>query len=344
MSSELFMLLGDIEREKGISREVVLEALDNALASAYRKNYGATQDVGVKINQETGEIKVFAKKTVVEDVEEPDDQILLADAQAISEKYKLGDVVEFEVTPDTFGRIAAQTARQVVLQRIREAEREKMFDEFSGKQNDIVNASITKIERRNVMLELENTESILAPNEQVAADKYTVGGKYKVYVVEVLNSVRGPHMVVSRSHPGLVRRLFELEVPEIAEGIIEIKALSREPGSRSKMAVYSNDPNIDPVGTCIGVRGGRVQSVISELRGEKIDIVRYSDDPAEYIKNALSPASVVDITINEELKECKAIVPHDQLSLAIGREGQNVRLAARLMGWKIDISSDQSIG
>ena len=339
MSSELFESLEMIEEEKGISRDIVLDALESALISAYKKHFGAVHDIGVVFDEETGAIRIIAKKKVVEDVYDRETEISLEDARKISGKYDLGDTVETEVTPASFGRIAAQTARQVMLQRIHEAEREKMVNEYSDRENDIATAVVRRIEKRNVMLEIENTESVLMPNEQVKIDRYKVGERYKVFVVEVANSVKGVHLVVSRSHPGLVRKLFELEVPEIAQGIIEVKALSREAGSRSKIAVASTLENVDPVGTCIGPKGMRVQEVINELRGEKIDIIKYSDDPAEYVSNALSPAEVLSIDVDSDKKICSVTVPSDQLSLAIGREGQNVRLAARLTGWKIDIST-----
>ncbi len=339
MSTELFTLLGEIEKEKGISRDIVLEALTSALLSAYKKNYGAAADASVKIDEKTGEIKVYATKQIVEEVTDRETEISLEDAKKVNSKYKLGGICEFEITPSSFGRIAAQTARQVVLQRIREAERELTFDKFSDRTNDIMTATVRKKER-NVLLEIGDTESILMPNEQVRNDDYRAGEKYKVFVVDVANTAKGLNLVVSRSHPGLVRRLFELEVPEIKQGIIEIKGLTREPGSRSKIAVAANDKNIDPVGTCIGPKGIRVQNVIDELRGEKIDIIRYSDDPAEFITNALSPAKVVSIEIDEEKKACSIKVPEDQLSLAIGKEGQNARLAARLTGWKIDLKAE----
>lgn len=338
MSAELFNLLDEIEEEKGISKDVVLDALESALISAYKKNFGAVEDINVKFSDD-GDIRIFARKEVVEEVEDRETQISLEDAQKIKGDYKAGDVAEFEVTPDSFGRIAAQTARQVVFQRIREAEREKMVDEYSDRENSIASAIVRKIERRDVMLEIDGAESVLMPNEQVKHDNYRVGERYKVFVVEVADSIKGVHLVVSRSHPGLVRCLFELEVPEIAQGIIEFKGISREAGSRSKIAVASTMDNVDPVGTCIGPKGMRVQNVIDELRGEKIDIIRYSDDPAEYVSNALSPADVVSIEVFPENKMCKVVVPESQLSLAIGKEGQNVRLAARLTGWKIDLSS-----
>ena len=340
MSAEFFVLLGEIEKEKGISREVVLEALEGALISAYKRNFGASQNIGVRFDEESGAIKIIAQKTVVEEVEMPDDEITLDEAKAINKKYKLADIVEFEVTPADFGRIAAQTARQVVLQRIREAEREKVYDEVSGKTNEIVSAVVKRIDGRNVILEIGDLESILMPNEQSKLDRYAPNERLKVYVVEVANSVRGVHMIVSRSHPMLVRKLFELEVPEIDGEIIEIKSLTREAGSRTKIAVESTDSDVDAVGTCIGPRGMRVQRVIDELRGEKIDIVRYSEDPAEFVSNALSPAKAISVEVDEEAKVCSVKVPEDQLSLAIGKEGQNARLAARLTNWKIDIKGE----
>ncbi len=338
MSSELFNLLDEIEEEKGISKDIILDALESALISAYKKNFEAVEDINVKFSED-GDIKIFARKTVVDVVENREAEISLEDAKKIKGGYEVGDIVEFEVTPSSFGRIAAQTARQIVFQRIREAEREKMVDEYSDRENSIAGAVVRKIERRNVMLEIDGAESVLMPNEQVKHDNYKVGERYKVFVVEVADSIKGVHLVVSRSHPGLVRCLFELEVPEIGQGIIEFKGISREAGSRSKIAVASNMENVDPVGTCIGPKGMRVQNVIDELRGEKIDIIRYSDDPAEFVSNALSPAEVVSIEAFPESKMCKVVVPESQLSLAIGKEGQNVRLAARLTGWKIDLSS-----
>ena len=339
MSAELFNLLDEIEEEKGISKDVVLDALESALISAYKKNFGAVEDINVKFSDD-GDIRIFARKEVVEEVEDRETQISLEDAQKIKGDYKAGDVAEFEVTPDSFGRIAAQTARQVVFQRIREAEREKMVDEYSDRENSIASAIVRKIERGNVMLEIDGAESVLMPNEQVKHDNYRVGERYKVFVVEVADSIKGVHLVVSRSHPGLVRCLFELEVPEIAQGIIEFKGISREAGSRSKIAVASTMDNVDPVGTCIGPKGMRVQNVIDELRGEKIDIINWSDNPALLIENALSPAKVISVLADPDEKSAMVIVPDFQLSLAIGKEGQNARLAARLTGYKIDIKSE----
>lgn len=338
MSSEFFESLNIIEEEKGISRDIILDALESALISAYKKHFGTVQDIGVVFDEETGDIRIIARKVVAEEVENRETEISIDEAKAIDEKYGVGDIVEKEVTPASFGRIAAQTARQVVLQRIHEAEREKIVNEYSDRENEIVTGVVRKIEKRNVMLEIENTESVLMPNEQVRNDNYKVGERYKVFVVEVADSVKGLHLIVSRSHPGLVRRLFELEVPEIGQGLIEVKALSREAGSRSKIAVHSTKDNLDAVGTCIGPKGIRVSNVIDELRGEKIDIIKYSDNPAEYVANALSPAEVLSIDVDDDKKMCSVVVPEDQLSLAIGKEGQNVRLAARLTGWKIDIA------
>lgn len=341
MSSELFESLEMIEEEKGISKDVIIDALESALASAYRKHFGAAHDISVVMEEDSGAIRIIAHKKIVDVVEDRENEISLEEAKNINPKYEIGDVAEFEVTPKAFGRIAAQTARQVVFQRLHEAEREKMVNEYSDRENDIATARVRKIDHRNVMLEIENAESVLMPNEQVRQDNYKVGERYKVFVVEVADSVKGVHLVVSRSHPGLVRRLLELEVPEISDGIIEIKSISREPGSRTKIAVHSTKENIDPVGTCIGPKGMRVHEVIRELRGEKIDIIKYSDNPAEYVTNALSPADVISINVDEKNHACRVIVPADQLSLAIGREGQNVRLAARLTGWKIDLTSDE---
>ncbi len=339
MSSELFESLELIEEEKGISRDVILDALESALIAAYRKNFGAAHDVAVIFDEKKGGIRVISRKTVVEVVEDKEAEICLDEAKRINDKYELGDIAEIEVTPKTFGRIAAQTARQVVFQRMHEAEREKIVNEYSDQENDIATAVVRRIEKRNIMLEVENAESVLMPNEQVKVDNYKVGERYKVFVVEVADSVKGVHLVVSRSHPGLVRRLLELEVPEIEQGILEIKAISREAGSRSKIAIHSNKENVDPVGTCIGPKGMRIQEVIRELRGEKIDVIKYSDNPAEYVSNALSPADVLSIEVDEDNRMCRVVVPESQLSLAIGKEGQNVRLAARLTGWKIDLKA-----
>ncbi|MDK2932329.1 MAG: transcription termination/antitermination protein NusA [Clostridiales bacterium] len=316
MNAEFIGALEQIEKEKNISKEVLIDAIEAALISAYKRNFGSSQNVSVNIDRITGEVRVYANKRVVEVPENDLTEISLGDARNISEKYDIGDVVEIEVTPKKFGRIAAQTAKQVVVQRIREAERGIIYDEFFSKQNDIVTG-------------------IVVPGET-----YNFNDRIKVYVIEVKKTTKGPQVLISRTHPGLIKRLFEKEVPEIYDGIVEIKSISREPGSRTKIAVHSIDPNVDPVGACVGQKGNRVQVIVDELRGEKIDIVKWSSDPSEYISASLSPAKVLQVEINESEKSAKVIVPDYQLSLAIGKEGQNARLAAKLTGWKIDIKSE----
>lgn len=342
MNSEFLTALNEIEKEKNISKEILLDAIDAALVSAYKRNYNTNQNnVVVNIDRENGEVKVFIQKEVVEEVEDSLSQIALDEAKRISAAYELGDIVNIEDVPGDFGRIAAQTAKQVVLQRIREAERNLIYDEFSEKEHKVVVGTIQRIERRNIYLDIGKTEAYLAPNEQVPGEKYDFHQRLKVYVTEVKRTSKGPLVTVSRTRPALVAKIFEEEIPEIADGIVEIKSVSREAGSRSKIAVWSKDSNVDPIGACIGAKGTRVQNVVDELGGEKIDIVRYSEDPAEFIKASLNPAEVVSITVNPEEKEANVIVPGYQLSLAIGKEGQNARLAARLTGYKIDIKSDE---
>ncbi|MDK2798537.1 MAG: transcription termination/antitermination protein NusA [Clostridiales bacterium] len=340
MNAEFIGALEQIEKEKNISKEVLIDAIEAALISAYKRNFGSSQNVSVNIDRITGEVRVYANKRVVEVPENDLTEISLGDARNISEKYDIGDVVEIEVTPKKFGRIAAQTAKQVVVQRIREAERGIIYDEFFSKQNDIVTGIVQRIEKKNVMVELGKIEAVLTPNEQVPGETYNFNDRIKVYVIEVKKTTKGPQVLISRTHPGLIKRLFEKEVPEIYDGIVEIKSISREPGSRTKIAVHSIDPNVDPVGACVGQKGNRVQVIVDELRGEKIDIVKWSSDPSEYISASLSPAKVLQVEINESEKSAKVIVPDYQLSLAIGKEGQNARLAAKLTGWKIDIKSE----
>ena len=337
MSNEFLVLLEQFEKEKGISSDVLIEALEAALVSAYKRNYGANLNVRVEIDRKDGNMKVFTQKTVVEAVEHPETQISLEDAKAVNQSYEIGDICEQSAAPQTFGRIAAQTARQVMTQRIREAERNMVYDEFSGKENDIITGTVQRVERGNVMVDIGTTEGVLYPKEQVAADNYTHGQKIKVYVVGVKRTTKGPQIIISRTHPGLIRRLFELEVPEIQSGIVEIKSISREAGSRTKIAVYAKDENVDPIGACVGPKGGRVQNIVDELKGEKIDIIKYSDNPEEYISASLSPAKVLKATANADEGVCSVVVDDSQLSLAIGKEGQNARLAAKLTGWKIDI-------
>ncbi len=343
MNLELMQALNELMYERGISREVLMEAIDAAIVSAYKRNYNSAQNVRVQLDEKSGQIKVFACKTVVPEVADSRLEISLPEAQVIGPGYQLGDVVELEVTPRDFGRIAAQTAKQVVVQRIREAERELIFDEYSNKQDDIVTGIVQRHEQRNVLVDLGRIEAVLTPSEQMSTEGYRHGDRIKVYIVEVRKTPKGPSVLISRTHPGLLKRLFELEVPEIYEGIVEIKSVAREAGYRSKLAVASRDSNVDPVGACVGQKGGRVQTIVNELRGEKIDIVAWDPDIARFVANALSPAKVVSVYPEETTKAARVVVPDHQLSLAIGKEGQNARLAARLTGWKIDIKSESQM-
>lgn len=340
MNLELIQALNDLQKEKGINSEIIIEAIEAALISAYKKNFGSLQNVRVSIDRITGEIKVYARKEVVEQVEDERTEISLADARKINANYEINDVVESEVTPKNFGRIAAQTAKQVVVQRIREAERSLIFDEFANRESDIVTGTIQRQEGKNIFIDLGKTEAVLTQTEQIPGESYNIHERIKAYIVEVRKTNKGPQIIVSRTHPGLLKRLFELEVPEIHDGVVEIKSVSREAGSRSKISVYSHDENVDPVGACVGPKGMRVQTIVNELKGEKIDIVKWDKDMAVYIANSLSPAKVLDVQVNEEDKKARVIVPDFQLSLAIGKEGQNARLAAKLTGWKIDIKSE----
>jgi len=331
-------------KEKGIAPEVLFEAIEAALISAYKRNFSSAQNVRVSLERTTGEIHVYARKAVVEAVTDSRLEIDLTEARLLDIRYDLEDIVEVEVTPKNFGRIAAQTAKQVVVQRIREAERGIIYDEFSNRESDILTGIVQRIEQKNVFIDLGKAEAILAPSEQIAGEVYKHGDRLKTYIIEVKKTTKGPQILVSRTHPGLLKRLFELEVPEIHDGIVEIKSVAREPGLRSKFAVYSRDENVDPVGACVGHKGMRVQSIVNELKGEKVDIVKWNTDPAKYIANALSPAKVVSVEINEVEKISRVVVPDYQLSLAIGKEGQNARLAAKLTGWKIDIKSESQVG
>ena len=349
-----------LAKEKNISKEVLFSAIEEALKSAYKNNFSkeygmppSNANVRVELNRETGAVRLFARKTVERWVTDEASEISIEDAQKIQPSYQQDDIVEVEVTPDNFRRVAAQTAKQVIVQKIREAERGKVYDDFIEKENEILTAIIHSVdpETKDVYVELGKTEGVLEPAQQMATDVYTPGERFKVYVLEVVADRRlarpgakhGPQVSVSRIHPGLVKRLFELEVPEIQSGIVQIKSISREAGSRTKMAVHSTDPMIDPVGSCVGPRGQRVDRVVAELRGEKIDIIKWSADPAEFVANALNPAHAVNVFVNEQEKACRVVVPDNQLSLAIGKEGQNARLAARLTGWKIDIKSQSQI-
>lgn len=343
MSAELIHALDQLEKEKGVNKEILIEAIEAALISAYKRNFGTIQNVKVNIDRVTGDVRVFALKKVSLIPENDLLEISLENAKKISKDLEVDDIAEIEVTPKKFGRIAAQTAKQVVVQRIREAERGIIFDEFYNKEGDIVTGIIQRTEKKNVIIDLGKTEAVLAASEQTPGEAYRFNERIKTYIIEVKKTTKGPQIAVSRTHPGLVKRLFELEVPEIHGGIVEIKSLSREPGSRTKIAVYSKDPNVDPVGACVGQRGTRVQAIVDELKGEKIDIIRWSSSPEEFISSSLSPAKVIRVDIDEEAKSAAVTVPDFQLSLAIGKEGQNARLAAKLTGWKIDIKSESQL-
>ena len=335
----------ELEREKGISKEVVISSLCDAMVAAYKKHLRIKEIENVEafLDEQTGEIGIFKGKTVVESVEDPDNEISLAEAKEIDEDVELGDEVKLEVTPEQFGRIAAQAANQVLTQRIREAERNLVLNEFLDKKGTLITGIIQKVDdRRNVIVNIGKTDAIMPRKEQIPGEYYKPGNRIRVFVLNVKETTRLPQVIVSHGHAEIVRELFELEVPEIEDGIVEIKSISREAGFRTKIAVWSNDPEVDSVGACIGPRGSRIQTIVGELKNEKIDIVRWSPDPVEYIVNAISPARVVSVDImtdDEETKDALVVVPDDQLSLAIGREGQNVRLAHRLTGWKIDIKS-----
>ncbi|MGN0711968.1 MAG: transcription termination factor NusA [Anaerovoracaceae bacterium] len=340
MNREFIRAIEELEKEKDISKDILIEAIESALVSAYKKNYGTSQNVRVNIDRETGDIDVFMKKDVVDEVWEDLIEISLEEAQEIDPRYQIGDAIEYQVTPKDFGRIAAQTAKQVVVQRIREAERGMIFDDYISRQGEIITGQVHRIISNGaIVVSMGKTEGILAVTEQVPGERYNVNDRIKVYIMDVKKTTKGPQVYLSRSHPGLVKRLFELEVPEIQDGSVVIKSISREAGSRTKLAVWSVDENVDPVGACVGPRGSRVQVIVDELFGEKIDIINWSEDPEKLISSALSPAKVEKVIADEEEKTAVAIVPDYQLSLAIGKEGQNVRLAAKLCGWKIDIKS-----
>jgi len=343
LNAEFMQAFEQLGKEKGIAPEVLFDAIEAALISAYKRNFSSAQNVRVSLERTTGDIHVYARKNVVDVVKDTRLEIDLNEARLLDVRYDLDDIVEIEVTPKNFGRIAAQTAKQVVVQRIREAERGIIYDEFSNRESDILNGIVQRIEQKNVYIDLGKAEAILAPSEQISGEVYKHGDRLKTYVIEVKKTTKGPQILVSRTHPGLLKRLFELEVPEIHDGIVEIKSVAREPGLRSKFAVYSRDENVDPVGACVGHKGMRVQSIVNELKGEKIDIVKWNIDPAKYIANALSPAKVISVDVNEVEKISRVIVPDYQLSLAIGKEGQNARLAAKLTGWKIDIKSESQV-
>ncbi|MCL2401008.1 MAG: transcription termination factor NusA [Oscillospiraceae bacterium] len=349
MNAEFFLAIQDIEREKGIPQTYMLEKIEQALLAALKKDYPAAADCArVVLNPVEKTVEMFIQKMVVEEVEDPETQYSVEEARKISKNAQPGDFINEQVETQKFGRIAAQAAKQVIIQGIREAERNIIYDEFTSKEHEILTGVVTRIEPRTggVSIQIgsnaETTEAMLLPEERVQHEALREGDRIKVYVIEVRKSTRGPQILISRTHPGLVKRLFELEVPEIHDGTVEIHSIAREAGNRTKIAVSSNDPEVEPIGACVGPKGGRVNAIVNELGGEKIDIVKYSEDPTEYVASALAPSDVISVTMMEDGKSCRVVVPDSQLSLAIGREGQNVRLAARLTGFKIDIKPESA--
>jgi len=343
MSAELLHALDQLEKERGINKDILVDAIEQALISAYKRNFGSAQNVEVNIDRTSGEVRVYALKTIVEEVTDSATEMSLEQAKRFGVDFEEGDIVEVEVTPRKFGRIAAQTAKQVVMQRIREAERGIIFDEFSSREEDIVNGIISRFDRKNIIIDLGRVEAVLPPGEQTPGEKYNVHDRIKVYVINVKKTNKSPQIYVSRTHPGLVKRLLELEVPEIADGTVEIKTIAREAGSRTKIAIYSRNEDVDPVGACVGQKGSRIRAIVDELRGEMIDVIKWSNDAEEYIASSLSPAKVLQVDLDDEAKVARVVVPDFQLSLAIGKEGQNARLAAKLTGWKIDIKSESQL-
>ena len=340
MNKELLSAIEYLSKEKGVTADVICDSLEAVLITAYKKEYDGNPNATVRLDRLTGDYSIVSPKTVVAEVADEENEISLEDARAIDKGYEEGDEILVDVTPKNFGRIAAQAAKQVMIQRLREAERNIVYDEFYGRTDDIITGIIQRIEQKNVYIDLGKAEAVLPYSEQIPTEEYPVGQRIKCYVVEVRNSPKGAQIQLSRTHPGLLKRLFELEVPEIYDGVVELHSVAREPGKRSKIAVYSRDPNVDCVGACVGPKGARVQNIVMELQNEKIDIVKWDEDPAVYIANALSPAQVVSVTIDEGAKSSVVVVPDYQLSLAIGKAGQNARLAAKLTNWKIDIKSE----
>lgn len=340
MNEEFILALKQLESEKGIPEDVIIEALETALVSSYKKNFGTTQNVIVEINRDTGEISLAAEKEVVDEVFDENTEIAVEDARRENPRLEIGDIYYEKIDPEKFGRIAAQTARQVVIQRIKDAERDVIYDDYADRENEIITCDVQRVTKGNVFVDLGKTEAILPVSEQIQGESYHQGDRYKMLVLEVNKQPKGPQIVLSRSHPNLVRRLFELEVPEIHDGIVEIFSIAREAGSRTKIAVFSKDEDVDPLGACVGFKGSRVKTIVDELHDEKIDIVIWEKDIAAFIGNALSPSKVVEVFINQREKSAMVVVPDYQLSLAIGKEGQNARLAAKLTNWKIDIKSE----
>lgn len=340
MNKELIEALDILEKEKNISKDTLLEAIENSLLTACKNHFGKADNVHVNINRETGDFAVYAEKTVVEEVEDPAEQIALEKAKMMDSRYEVGDIVNVEIKSKEFGRIATQNAKNVILQKIREEERKALFNQYYGKERDVVTGIVQRYNGRNVSINLGKADAVLMENEQVKGEVFRPTERIKVYILEVKDTTKGPKILVSRTHPELVKRLFESEVTEVRDGTVEIKSIAREAGSRTKIAVWSNDPDVDPVGACVGMNGARVNAIVNELRGEKIDIINWSDNSAELIENALSPAKVICVIADDDEKTAQVVVPDFQLSLAIGKVGQNARLAARLTGYKIDIKSE----
>jgi len=344
MKTEFMVAITQLSAEKNLPREVVLSAVESALISAYRKDsFSPNQDIAVKINPNTGGVRVYVKKTVAEAISDPVNEITLAEAQKIDKNARIGDILSIEATPPNAGRIAAQTARQVILQRLHEAEHHAIYEEFTCRGGDVISGTIQRITPDNIYVDLGKTEAILPPQEQIHNERYRVGQRLKFYLLDVIKGAKGPQIIVSRSHRNLLRKLLELEVPEISSGVVDLKSVAREPGYRSKVAVAARQDGIDPVGCCVGLRGIRIQNIVNELNGEKIDVVQWVDDPKTLIANALSPAQVTNVELNEAEGTALVAVPDKQLSLAIGKEGQNARLAAKLTGWRIDIKSTSAL-
>ena len=340
MNQELMGALDELEREKNISKETLLDAIEQSLIQAYKNHFGKADNVHVTINRETGDFSVYADRKVVEFVEDPAEEVSLVEAQKQNTNAEVGDILKVPVHSDKFGRIATQNAKNVILQKIREEERKVLFDQYHGNEKEVVTGIVQRVVGHNVSVNLGKADAILAENEQVKGETFKPTERIKVYILEVKDTPKGPRILVSRTHPGLVKRLFESEVAEVKDGTVEIKSIAREAGSRTKLAVWSNDPDVDPVGACVGVNGARVSAIVNELRGEKIDIINWDENPAILIENALSPAKVIAVMADPDEKTALVVVPDYQLSLAIGKEGQNARLAARLTGFKIDIKSE----
>ena len=338
--AEFIEALHLIEKEKGIDKEIIFEAIEASLVSACKKNFGSNQNIKVMIDRESGNVACYAQREVVEEVLDEQNEISLAAARVLNPEYQIGDVVDLEVTPRDFGRVAAQTAKQVVVQKFREAEREILYNQYITKEREVVTAIVQRRERRNIIVQMGKIDAVLAANEQIPGEQYNFMERLTVYVLEVKQTPKGPQIYVSRTHPELVKRLFEQEVPEVHDGTVEIKSIAREAGSRTKIAVYSKNENVDALGACVGQNGCRVNVIVNELGGEKIDVINWSEDPKEFIAAALSPSKVVAVAINAAEQSAKVVVPDHQLSLAIGKEGQNARLSAKLTGWRIDIKSE----